>query len=682
VKKKNLIIIGGLAALFLLILVVAPLLFKGQIKKIADNAIAESVNAKVSYDDFGLSLIRNFPNLSLSVDQLAVVGVEEFAGDTLVVADQLSVSVNLFKAIFSDQLSLKKIALSQPKVLIQVLESGKANYDIAKESEAPTEQEASEYQFSIEGWEVENGSLIYRDRQLLMDLELKEVTHSGSGDFSQDLFDLNTSTTANIALLQYEEVEYLTNKTINAEVILEMNLPESKYTFKDNSIAVNDFTIGVDGFVTLPEDTEDILMDLHMITLQNDFKDLLSCVPGMYLEGFEDIESSGTVDLEASIKGTYNEEVIPAFDLTLNVDNGRFKYPDLPSAVENINLAMTVSNQDGNIDNTLIDVSQLHMDFGSNPLDGSVRIDGLVTPEIKADLNTKLDLNQLTTMFPMEGTTLKGIYALSLQAEGEYDSVAQTFPVVNAAMSLDDGYIKSSEFPESLEQFHFESTVTNNSGKLPDTRVEVPDFSFVMDGEPFKGRLTLVNPSDYTWDVAVEGGVDLEKVTHVFSLEDMTLAGTIRGDLKSTGRMSSLEAERYAEITTSGAIEVEDFSYSSPELSHPFVIQTGRTSFTPQQIEVTDIQARTGSSDMKLNGSISNYINYLFKENEPITGRISVVSQNINLNEWMSESTEADTASELTVIEVPRDLDLTIDATANTVYTRTSPGTRWCSRIK
>ena len=40
------------------------------------------------------------------------------------------------------------------------------------------------------------------------------------------------------------------------------------------------------------------------------------------------------------------------------------------------------------------------MDFGSNPLDGAVRIDGLVTPEIKADL---VDLRSLQ---PLDAETI------------------------------------------------------------------------------------------------------------------------------------------------------------------------------------------------------------------------------------------------------------------------------------
>ncbi|GJM29698.1 MAG: hypothetical protein DHS20C17_23330 [Cyclobacteriaceae bacterium] len=665
--KKSLIIVGALVTIILIAIFAIPILFKAQIQKIVDDAIRASVRAEVSYEDFNLSLIRNFPNLSLSVDELSIAGVEEFAGDTLVYAENFTVSVNFVQAILSDRLTIKKINLERPKIFVKVLESGLANYDIAVESETSEAAESSDYDLGIQGWEVENGTMIYDDRQTKVFLKLQGITHSGSGDFTSDLFDLTTTSVGEVVSLQYEGFEYLENKQIDADVTLEMDLPQSKYTFKDNRIAINQFTIGIDGWLSMPENSEDIIMDLSFQTLQNEFQDLLSCVPGMYMEGFENIESSGTVDLAGVVNGTYNEDKIPSFQVTMEVVDGRFKYPDLPTSVENINLDMVVANSDGITDNTSIDISELHLDFGKNPLDGTISINGLATPEINADLNTKLDLGELTSMFPMEGTTLKGIYTLSLKAVGKYDSAAQTFPVVDASMSLDNGYVKSSEFPESLEQFHFISMVTNPTGNLPDTRIEVPKFNFVMDGEPVSGKLVLVNPNDFSWDVAIDGGVNLEKLTHIFSLEDMTLKGIIRGNLASKGKMSSLEAEKYADIPTSGTIEIENFSYSSKELSHAFEISSGKTSFTPQQITISDVRAQTGATDLAINGAVTNYINYMFKEQEPIAGNLKIESQNVNLNEWMEESATSEQSDDLSVIEIPDNVNFTLDATAGTV---------------
>jgi hypothetical protein len=80
-----------------------------------------------------------------------------------------------------------------------------------------------------------------------------------------------------------------------------------------------------------------------------------------------------------------------------------FKYPDLPTAVNNINMDLLVDNKDGVIENTFINLKQLHMDFGSNPLDAKAIIENLRDYRMDANVNAKLNLAELTKMFPMEG---------------------------------------------------------------------------------------------------------------------------------------------------------------------------------------------------------------------------------------------------------------------------------------
>ncbi len=653
--------------IFFLAAAALPILFKDRIQNAVDESITESVRAYISYDDFDLSLLKNFPNLNVSVEKLSVVGQEIFEGDTLLFAEEISLKLNLFQAIFDDKLVIKSIDLVRPKVFIQVLKDGSANYDIAVETEANSSEEST-LDLGINRWAMSQGQVIYDDRQAGFYLELREIDHEGGGDFSKDLFDLGTLSIAQLVSLRHQGMEYLSDKQLKVDFDLEMDLAQSKYTFKENQVSINEFVFGFDGWLSMPENTDDIQMDLSFETHQTEFQYLLSLVPGMYREGFENINSSGQVAMNGSVNGTYNQHGIPAFKLSLKVTDGMFQYPDLPTAVENINLDLLVINEDGVPDHTLIDISKLHLDFGQSPLDGKFRIDGLSAPDINAELSAGLNLAELNRMFPLEGTTLKGQYHISLKADGTYDSAAQKFPVVDATMKLTNGFIKTDEFPESLEQFNLISIVSNQTGLIRDTRIEVPDFSFLMDGEKFAGSLTLLNPSNYSWDVDIQGGIDLEKISKVLSLEGLILKGVIRGTLASKGNMASLEAEHYQEIPTSGDFTISDFVYESQDLNHPFRISSGRATFTPQQITLTNIKATTGSTDLNINGRVSNYINYVFQENAAITGTLNTVSKNVNLNEWMASSTEVGVSAELSVLEIPANIDFDLQSRAGTVY--------------
>src|SRR5690606_13137601 len=104
-------------------------------------------------------------------------------------------------------------------------------------------------------------------------VSLEDVQHTGNGDFTQDIFDMATKTKANNVKLRYDDVEYVSNKELVADVTMNLNLPESKYTFKENNIKVNDFSMGFDGYLSMPAD--DILMDISFGAKDNTFKSLL-----------------------------------------------------------------------------------------------------------------------------------------------------------------------------------------------------------------------------------------------------------------------------------------------------------------------------------------------------------------------------------------------------------------------
>jgi hypothetical protein len=154
-----------------------------------------------------------------------------------------------------------------------------------------------------------------------------------------------------------------------------------------------------------------------------------------------------------------------------------FKYPDLPSAVTNINMDLLVDNKMGVVENTMIDLKKLHLDFGSNPVDARLLVENLKDFRMDANVKAKLNLAELTKMVPTQGMELKGIFAVDANAKGVYDSVRKIIPAIDVSMRLDGGYAKASQFPLPLEDIHFISTVKNSSGKMAETFITVKDFA-------------------------------------------------------------------------------------------------------------------------------------------------------------------------------------------------------------
>lgn len=671
--KKILIIVGGILGVLLVLLILIPVLFKDKIFQKVDEQLAKSVNADVNYDPnkIGLSLIRNFPNATASLQDFSIVGREPFAGDTLLSAGRFEVVIDLF-SLFGEQMEIKAIELDNPLIQILVLEDGRANYDIAIEDETLPDAEedtgAAEFNIGIDHWEINNGRIVYEDRSIPVRIRLDDVRHTGNGDFTQDIFDMDTYTVAQHGYLTFDGMEYVTNKRLEADVKMEMNLPEMRFTFKENTARLNDFAMHFDGYIAMP--AEPIIFDMNFAGHENTFKDLLSIVPGMYNEEFEKVQASGELDFNGFLRGEMSETSMPGYRVALQVKDARFKYEDLPAAVENINVDMLVEDKDGTMENLYVNVSTFNMNMGNNPVKGRFELRSMEPMNIFADVDARLNLGELDQILKLDDLNMRGLFSMNLQADGIYDSLRNQFPKINASMQMQDGYFKSVDYDVPIQNFNFNATINNETRNLAQTVVRVPAFSMQVADDPFAGSITLEDLNDYKWDVDVEGTLDLTTISKIIELEGMEVAGRIVADIHTRGRMSAVDAGRYDQLPTSGTMLVKDFRYSSADLAHDFVLNTAEMQFNPQNMTLRNLNGQIGGTDMQLTGTVSNYIGYAMTDNQVLRGEFSMVSRRVNLNEWMTdgESTqEADTASSLEVIEIPRNLDLRFTSTISEV---------------
>ena len=88
--KKALKISAITIGLLLLIIIALPFVFKGKIQKTVQSEINKNLNAVVTFDGVGLSLIRHFPDLTVKVNNLIVKGTGDFDKDTLASIPALS----------------------------------------------------------------------------------------------------------------------------------------------------------------------------------------------------------------------------------------------------------------------------------------------------------------------------------------------------------------------------------------------------------------------------------------------------------------------------------------------------------------------------------------------------------------------------------------------------------------
>jgi hypothetical protein len=638
--KKILIILASLLAFLAISAFAVPYFFKDKIQAKVNQEIQKKINATVYYDGFDLSIFKNFPNVTLSLSDFGVVGKSPFAGDTLIQAKEFSVAADVKSILSGDKIVVNSVDLESPKILIKTLYDGSSNYDIYRKDSLQVQQEEanakSSFKANIQSWEITDGQIIYDDKLQKAYVALQNINHEGSGDITADVYDLTTKTDIENATIEYDGVNYLTDKKLSADMKMQIDQASKKYTFTDNSLTINDFILNFSGSVAIPNVTNTVL-DITYSSPENSFKNLLSLVPNIYTDKFKDLKADGKVQFNGFVKGTKNTVSFPTFDFNLLVSDAMFQYPELPTAVTGINVDFKVKNTTNNLNNSVLDFKKLVMNFGKNPVNGRILIEGLKKSNVDANLVAKFDLQQLSQIFPMKGLQMRGLYDVNLKAKGTYDSLTKQFPKVNAVMSLANGFIKSDKFPEPIENINAKATLLNTDGALASTRLDISDLKLILDNEPFTAEGHIQNFENYNWDIKAKGKIDLTKITKIYPLKDMTLKGIIDADIQTKGKMSDVTAKRYANLPTSGKAKIQGIEYTSKEYPQGIKVTTADMVFTPQNITVNNSKGYLGTSDFTGNGTFSNYIGYVLN-NEPLKGKLNVTSNKFNVNEWTAQS--------------------------------------------
>ena len=125
--KKGIKIASVVLLVLIVFLISAPFLFKDKIVAKIKEEANKNLNAKLDFGNFDLTLISSFPDFKFTLNKLSLVGINDFAGDTLIATDKLMLNINLMSVIKGEQYKINSIVLEHPTILAKVLKDGKAN---------------------------------------------------------------------------------------------------------------------------------------------------------------------------------------------------------------------------------------------------------------------------------------------------------------------------------------------------------------------------------------------------------------------------------------------------------------------------------------------------------------------------------------------------------------------------
>jgi hypothetical protein len=390
----------GLFAIMLIAYVVV-ISYKKEILAAVNEKISESINGTVKIGDFNITLLHDFPNISLSLKDIYLQGPrhDQYKRDFLR-AEVIDVNVEALK-LFQKQLSIKSIDVRNGDVFIFRTKSGYINLDIFKKSsnnDTTRSSTGSGPTVSFEKMNLKNVSIAFHDSlkeklfgATFMDIENKILSTdssmrahmTGSIDFQQLTFNASKGS-------------FLENKHTDADLNVEFFFPSRRLVIEHSTLDMDKSRINLSG-------------DMRFLLPGGNFHFNIQSDPLDYREGLEVVSerlrnklSKFTIEkpvaINVQMNGEMGSERQPAVDISFRVDDSQVMWNKLKLKKAFVQGSFT-NHKDSLLDfddiNSQVKLDSIHAEIKSLPFKGIITFNDLRDPFMNLDVKFEADLKKL-----------------------------------------------------------------------------------------------------------------------------------------------------------------------------------------------------------------------------------------------------------------------------------------------
>ena len=259
----------------------------------------------------------------------------------------------------------------------------------------------------------------------------------------------------------------------------------------------------------------------------------------------------------------------------------------------------------------------------------------------------------------------------------------KNMPAWDFKLNVANASIKYPDLPGTIKNIVIKAASSFKGGaNMDDMTVDVDKFHADFAGNTLDAKLKMRNPmTDPLLIASVLANVDLASLKQVIPMgEGESYKGKLKADVKLNGRMSAIDNGNYEAFKAAGTLELWNMLYKSKDFKEPVEIANLIFRFTPKNLNLEKLIAKTGRSDFQMNGTIDNYMGYVFRE-ELLKGNFAFTSNYLDIDQLMGLVPAEDNKPEATTTKpavkpaassepvlIPDNIDFNLTTTIATVH--------------
>ncbi len=538
--KKKITRISAIVLILLIALFIGlPYVIESKAGDLLKDNVNKGINGRFDFAELSMSLYSDFPYTRIRLSEVSLINSKPFEGDTLfsAAAIELKMGISEFFESAEDPIEIEELQIISALLSLKIDSSEVGNYNISRSGpdNATAGTDEPSPVLSIGSYKINNTRISYLDNASGYYLELDSLNHEGSGDLSEAVSRLKTKTNG-VVSFKMDDNTYLERNRLVLESMIEIDLENNRYSFKDGQAVINRLPVLLNGSLKVQEEGQQL--DLTFKTISSDFKNFLALIPEKYSRDISQLQTRGSFDLEGNISGLLSDETIPQFDIQLTARDASFKYPDLPKSVDNINLDLVLKNETGLLENTTIEIvnTSFRIDQDRFQLDALIsQLTG--NTGVKSRLKGSIDLGNLAQAYPVPSSLdMQGLL------RGELSSAFRLSDIENnnyKKIEL-DGTIDISGLNYAFEALPHPLKIHTMHAALNPKTIEIEEVAGITGSTDFSANGELRNALGYIFSNEVLRG-NFEMRSNSFVVSDF-----VQEDSKS----SESEGEESFEVPT------------------------------------------------------------------------------------------------------------------------------------
>ncbi|MCE5252396.1 AsmA family protein [bacterium] len=410
--KIALWIIAGLAGVFIIVIILAILLFPGErIRAIVEKEASSALKMPVTVGSVGLSF-AGMPAVRVSDFTVGAVSGGE---PQLFTVKTVKARINIF-ALLKKNIEITSVTIDEPAVTLITRKDGSSNLPSSSQKAEPTPAGPPSLPFpiSMKSLSLHDGAITVDNRKAGTLLSVKDLSYQLSVDVSGDLKNLRAD-----GALKAGDIAFGTGASGNPPLIEGLGISlvhivTGDLTTGNLSLTKGDMVIG-DMPITLTANvTGWTRVSFSLSTGTHEAEKMLALIPKAVFPEKDKVTARGTYAL--SVKGlvdTAPAKPVITFEGNLDVDSMSLSYKGLPKSIDEIMCRIAFTEKD-------IFLRDIRTRIGGSrfALSGTIA-DYAGKPSLAVSADGSVDIGEVADALPqLAGSGLKGAVEFKLTVKG------------------------------------------------------------------------------------------------------------------------------------------------------------------------------------------------------------------------------------------------------------------------